>query len=186
MSISINATGTFFWGDPVHFILSSSSSACLCSNLWIQLAKTQLRNKRSWADIIIQIYNSLTKTANSLTIFHPYVFKAGRKIVFTLYQLTNQTKDISKDIQNDFQSTNSKVHYRLFLYVKYRISRIQFFKFQDSWRLEILSKLSLFGLDSKVALTCTQLFSTDFSKFYHTIAILKEKVNIFKPQISGE
>ena len=35
----------------------------------------------------------------------------------------------------------------------FSISNFQFSKFQNSWRLEILSKLPLFELDSKVALT---------------------------------
>ena len=41
----------------------------------------------------------------------------------------------------------------LFLSVKYWISSFQLSKFQDSWRLEILSKISIIELDSVVALT---------------------------------
>ena len=52
-------------------------------------------------------------------------------MVFTLFQLTNNTKDI--------------------FYLLFPIFKIP--KFQNSWQLEILSKLPLFELDSKVALT---------------------------------
>ena len=41
----------------------------------------------------------------------------------------------------------------------FSISHFQFSKFQNSWQLKILSKLPLFKLDSKVALTCFTLLS---------------------------
>ena len=59
-------------------------------------------------------------------------------MIFTLIQLTNQTKDI--------------------FHLKFPI-----FKLQDSWQLEILSKLSLFELDSKAALARWIDYRTDHS-----------------------
>ena len=78
-----------------------------------------------------QSLNSETKGAElmlkSQCTHHPQLLKAGSMMFFTLIQLTNQTKDI--------------------FHLKFPFS-----KFQDSWQMEILPKLSLFEVDSKAAL----------------------------------
>ena len=37
--------------------LSSSAPALLCSNFYTQLSRSQFRNKRSWADVIISLHH---------------------------------------------------------------------------------------------------------------------------------
>ena len=50
----------------------------------LQLSKSQFRNKRSRADVIITVHPPT----------HQQLLKASRKMIFTLFQLTNQTRGI--------------------------------------------------------------------------------------------
>jgi len=75
--------------------LGSCSS---CSNFLILLSKSQFRNKRSRADVIISVHPPPPTT-------HQQLLKASGMIVFTLIQLTNQMRDIYMTFLHDFQMT---------------------------------------------------------------------------------
>ena len=66
-------------------LLSSLAPAPLCSSLKIQLSKSQFRYERSRADAIITVHHHHQQQQ---------LLKSGRMMIFTLFQLTNKTKDI--------------------------------------------------------------------------------------------
>ena len=62
----------------INIYLSSSAPALLCSNFYAQLSRSQFRNKRSRADVIISLHPPTT---------HPKLFKANIRQIIALYQL---------------------------------------------------------------------------------------------------
>ena len=100
--------------------LSSSAPAPLCSKAPNSTLKDSIQKKRSRADAIIQMHPPPTTT--------PQLFKAGRRLVFTLFQLTNYMRNISMTFWMNFQVT-----FQFTFQISFQMSFQMTFQMSMSW-----------------------------------------------------